>query len=73
MILCSANIDVMDVIEDIFNFPNPRNPKKNEKILIQRFKQHKGNLKFKKLSDHLVELLDKAEGGLVSSPKKSTS
>ena len=56
-----------DVIEDIFNNPDPKNAKKLEKILIQRFKKHAGDPKFKKLSERLEELRDKAEKGLITS------
>lgn len=56
-----------DVIEDIFNNPDPRNVKKLEKTLAKRFKKHAGNPKFKKLSELLEALRDKAEQGLISS------
>ncbi len=56
-----------DVIEDIFNNPDPRNAKKLERILIKRFRKHAGNPKFKKLSERLEELRDKAEQGLITS------
>jgi type I restriction enzyme, R subunit len=50
-----------DVIEEIFNNPDPKNTRKLEKILIKRFQRHAGNPKFKKLSERLEELRDKAE------------
>jgi type I restriction enzyme R subunit len=56
-----------DVIENIFNNPDPKNIKKLEKILIKRFKKHSGDPKFKSLSDRLEELRDKAEQGLITS------
>ena len=56
-----------DVIEDIFNNPDPKNAKVLEKILVKRFKKHAGNPKFVKLSDRLEELRDKAERGLITS------
>lgn len=56
-----------DVIEDIFNNPDPKNAKKLEKILINRFKKHGENPKFKKLSELLEELRDRAEKGLITS------
>jgi type I restriction enzyme R subunit len=56
-----------DVIEDIFNNPDPKNAKKLEKLLIKRFKKHAGDPKFKSLSERLEELRDKAEQGLISS------
>ena len=56
-----------DVIEDIFNNPDPKNTKRLEKILVNRFKKHEGNPKLKKLSELLEELRDKAEKGLMSS------
>ncbi|HMR57205.1 MAG TPA: type I restriction endonuclease subunit R, partial [Cyclobacteriaceae bacterium] len=49
------------------NNPDPKNAKKLEKILIKRFKKHAGNPKFKKLSERLEELRDKAERGLITS------
>ncbi len=45
----------------------PWNAKKLEKILIKRFKRHSGDPKFKKLSERLEALRDKAEQGLISS------
>lgn len=56
-----------DVIEDIFNNPDPKNAKKLEKILIKRFKKFEGNPKFKKLSERLEELKNRAEKGLITS------
>ena len=56
-----------DVIEDIFNNPSPKNTKKLETILINRFKKHAQNPIFKKLSERLEALRDKAEKGLISS------
>lgn len=56
-----------DVIEDIFNNPDPKNAKKLEKILVKRFKKHAGHPKFKSLSERLEELRDKAEQGLITS------
>lgn len=56
-----------DVIEDIFNNPNPKNAKKLEKILIKRFKKNGGDPKFIKLSERLEALRDKAEQGLITS------
>ena len=56
-----------DVIEDIFNNPDPKNAKKLEKLLIKRFKKHAGDPKFKSLSERLEALRDKAEQGLITS------
>jgi len=56
-----------DVIEDIFNNPDPKNAKKLEKILVKRFKKREDNPKFKKLSELLEELRDRAEQGLITS------
>ncbi|MDB4656029.1 HsdR family type I site-specific deoxyribonuclease [Flavobacteriales bacterium] len=56
-----------DVIEDIFNNPDPSGGKKLEGILKKRFKKHAGNPKFKALSERLEELRDKAEQGLITS------
>jgi type I restriction enzyme, R subunit len=56
-----------DVIEDIFNNPNPKKIKQLEKELIRRF-QDKGNIPiFKSLSERLEQLRDKAEKGLIAS------
>tara|TARA_R110002033_G_C3896879_1_gene239618 strand:- start:5970 stop:8936 length:2967 start_codon:yes stop_codon:yes gene_type:complete len=56
-----------DVIEEIFNNPDPKNAKKLEKILIKRFQKHAGNPKFKSLSERLEALRDQAEQGLITS------
>jgi type I restriction enzyme R subunit len=56
-----------DVIEDIFNNPDPKNAKKLTKVLISRFKKYGNHPNFKKLSDLLEELRDKAEKGLITS------
>tara|TARA_R110002051_G_scaffold231608_1_gene293500 strand:- start:1702 stop:4668 length:2967 start_codon:yes stop_codon:yes gene_type:complete len=56
-----------DVIENIFNNPDPKNAKKLEKLLLKRFKKNIGNPKFKSLSDRLEALRDKAELGLITS------
>ncbi|HRB80145.1 MAG TPA: HsdR family type I site-specific deoxyribonuclease [Niabella sp.] len=56
-----------DVIEDIFNHPDPKNAKKLTKILVNRFKKHGNNPTFKKLSELLEELRDRAEQGLITS------
>ncbi|AFL81139.1 type I site-specific deoxyribonuclease, HsdR family [Aequorivita sublithincola DSM 14238] len=56
-----------DVIESIFNNPDPSNAKKLEKILAKRFKKHDGNPKFKSLSERLEALRDQAEQGLITS------
>lgn len=56
-----------DIIEEIFNNPDPENAKKLEKILIKRFQRHEGDPKFKKLSERLEELRNKAEQGLITS------
>ncbi len=56
-----------DVIEDIFNNPDPKNAKKLEKILAKRFNKHAGDPKFKKLSERLEDLRDRAEQGLITS------
>jgi type I restriction enzyme R subunit len=56
-----------DVIENIFNNPDPKNAKKLERILVKRFKKNAGNPKFKKLSEMLEALRDKAELGLITS------
>jgi type I restriction enzyme R subunit len=56
-----------DVIEDIFNNPDPRNATKLTRILVRRFKRHEGNAEFRKLSELLEELRDRAERGLITS------
>jgi len=56
-----------DVIENIFNNPDPKNAKELEKILIKRFKKLGGDPRFKKLSERLEALRDKAEQGLITS------
>ncbi len=56
-----------NVIEDIFNNPGTTKTKQLEKNLIKRFKKQEGNSTFKKLSERLEELRDKAEKGLISS------
>jgi type I restriction enzyme R subunit len=56
-----------DVIEDIFNNPDPKKAKQLEKTLIKRFKKHGLHPKFKKLSERLEALRDKAERGLITS------
>lgn len=56
-----------DVIENIFNNPDPAGAKKLEKLLIKRFKKHAGDPKFKSLSERLEALRDKAEQGLITS------
>lgn len=56
-----------DVIEDIFNNPDPKNAKILEKILIKRFKKLGGDPRFKKLSERLENLRNKAEQGLITS------
>ncbi|MDO7173711.1 type I restriction endonuclease subunit R [Mariniflexile sp. AS56] len=56
-----------DVIENIFNNPDPKNAKKLEKLLLKRFKKHPGNPKFISLSERLEALRDQAEQGLITS------
>jgi len=56
-----------DVIEEIFNNPDSKKAKELEEILVKRFKKHAGDPKFKKLSERLEELRDKAEKGLITS------
>ena len=56
-----------DVIENIFNNPDPKHRKSLEKFLIKRFRKHGGDPRFKKLSERLENLRDKAEQGLISS------
>ncbi|HEY0841459.1 HsdR family type I site-specific deoxyribonuclease [Methylotenera sp.] len=56
-----------DVIEDIFNNPDPKKTKQLEKLLVERFKKRDGIPQFKALSERLEALRDKAERGLISS------
>ncbi|HKJ81852.1 MAG TPA: HsdR family type I site-specific deoxyribonuclease, partial [Ignavibacteriaceae bacterium] len=56
-----------EVIDDIFNNPNPKKIKNLEEELIKRFKKHSGIPAFKELSERLQELRDKAEKGLITS------
>ncbi len=56
-----------DVIENIFNNPDPKHAKKLEKELIKRFSKRAGDPRFKKLSERLEELRDRAEKGLITS------
>jgi len=56
-----------DVIEDIFNNPDPKKTKQLEKILAKRFQKHADLPVFKSLSERLEELRNKAEQGLISS------
>lgn len=56
-----------EVIDDLFNNPSSKKVKQLEKELINRFRKHEGNPNFKKLSDRLEDLRNKAERGLISS------
>jgi len=56
-----------DVIEDIFNNPDPAKAKRLEYLIIQRFKKIIGHPNYKKLSERLEALRDKAEKGLITS------
>jgi type I restriction enzyme R subunit len=56
-----------DLIEDIFNNPDPKAAKDLQKILVKRLKRHVGDPRFKKLSELLEALRDKAERGLITS------
>ncbi|MCB9230382.1 MAG: HsdR family type I site-specific deoxyribonuclease [Bacteroidia bacterium] len=56
-----------DVIEDIFNNPDPKNAKRLTIILIKRFKKYGGLPVFKSLSERLEALREKAEKGLITS------
>lgn len=56
-----------DIIEEIFNNPDPKKIKQLEKSLIKRFKSREGKPAFKSLSERLEKLRDKAEQGLITS------
>lgn len=60
---------VMDanVIEDIFNNPDPKKTKRLEKALAKRFEGRDNLPVFKALSERLETLRDKAEKGLIAS------
>jgi type I restriction enzyme R subunit len=55
------------VIKEIFENPSEKKAKQLEQILIKRFRKHAGKPKFKKLSERLEDLRDKAEQGLLTS------
>jgi type I restriction enzyme R subunit len=57
----------VDVIENIFNNPDPRKIKQLEKELAKRFKDRGDLPTFKSLSERLEALRDKAEKGLIAS------
>jgi len=56
-----------DVIENIFNNPDPKKIKQLEKELAKRFKDRGDLPAFKSLSERLEALRDKAEKGLIAS------
>lgn len=56
-----------EVIDDLMNKKDTKQAKKVLKILQSRLLKHKGNPEFKKLSERLEEIRDKAEKGLISS------
>lgn len=56
-----------DVIENIFNNPDPKEARRIEDMLVKRFQKHGGDPKFRKLSERLEDLRAKAEQGLITS------
>lgn len=56
-----------EVIENIFNNPDPKEARKIEDLLLKRFKRYGGDPQFKKLSERLEDLRAKAEQGLITS------
>ena len=56
-----------DVIDNLMNKKDPNQAKKVLKILTGRLNKHSNNPIFKKLSERLEALRDKAEKGLISS------
>ena len=56
-----------DVVENIFNNPDPKKIKQLEKTLIKRFADRGDLPAFKSLSERLEALRDKAERGLIAS------
>jgi type I restriction enzyme R subunit len=56
-----------EVIDNLMNTKNPNDAERIVKILTGRLNKHKGNSIFKKLSERLEELRDRAEQGLINS------
>ena len=56
-----------EVIDDLMNKKDPKDAEKIIKILTGRLAKHKGNPIFKKLSERLEALRNKAEQGLINS------
>ncbi len=56
-----------NVIENIIKDGDPKKVKEIEKILINRFKKHKNDPKFKNLSERLIDIQNKLEEGLITS------
>lgn len=56
-----------EVIDDLMNKKDPRQADKILKILISRLNKHGNNSVFKKLSERLEAIRDRAEKGLISS------
>jgi len=56
-----------EVIDDLMNKKDPRHADKILKILISRLNKHGNNSIFKKLSERLEAIRDRAEKGLISS------
>ena len=56
-----------DIIDNLMNSKNPKDADKVIKILTGRLGKQKGNPLFKKLSERLEALRDKAEKGLINS------
>ncbi len=56
-----------DVIRQIFENPSPKNAIMLEKLLVKRFRKHAHISKFKRLSERLEDIRDKAELGLITS------
>jgi type I restriction enzyme R subunit len=56
-----------EVIDDLMNKKDPRQAEKVLKILISRLNKHGNNPTFKRLSERLEAIRDKAEKGLINS------
>lgn len=56
-----------EIIDTIFNNPDPVKVKQLEIDLIKRFEKYKGNSKFQTLSERLEKLKERAEKGLIAS------
>ncbi|SDM10962.1 type I restriction enzyme, R subunit [Catalinimonas alkaloidigena] len=56
-----------NVIDDLFQNPDPKEVKKLERVLVNRFKKRAGQPRFQELSERLETLRSRAEAGLITS------